>query len=167
MASLLDSLRQVKQIENYSDVSAFICSQQTQQQRIKKWNDFWDKHRDEVQEALKLYAPQYEFSEEAFSGFTEIISAQYSAHPFEYFSPLVAALFNRSFSNSTGKYSVVDIIEVGGLTPNPSRAGGELGESRVSRVESLINQYPSPNTQSHYSFDFVGMNSAVANALYL
>lgn len=165
VASLLDSLRQVKQIENYSDVSAFICSQQTQQQRIKKWNDFWDKHRDEVQEALKLYAPQYEFSEEAFSGFTEIISAQYSAHPFEYFSPLVAALFNRSFNNSTGKYSVVDIIEVGGLTPNPSRAGGELGESRVSRVESLINQYPSPNTQSHYSFDFVGMNSAVANAL--
>lgn len=159
MAPLLDSLKQCRQIESYSDVTSFICSEQEQAARIKRWDEFWAKHRDNVFALLKQYAPQYEFSADAFSGFTEIVEQQYTVHSFDYFEPLVTALFNSSFSSSTGHPSVVDIIDV--------------GKGDVQAVEALINnsnpvsppQVGGSREGTSYSFDFVGMNSAVANAL--
>ncbi len=145
---LLDSLASKKEVASYSDITAFIGSEKLQQQRIGKWDAFWTKHRQEVIRLLQQQAPQYGFSEEAFEAFTDIISNEYKAQPFAYYEPLVTSLFTQSFSASTGRCSVVDVVDV--------------GSGDVSEVEKVING----KTQDEgYSFDFVGMNSAVANAL--
>lgn len=144
---MLDSMMQKGNINSFSDVTSFICSEQEQKVRIDRWNSFWETRRDNVRSLIRQYAPGYGFSNEAFDGFNEIIAATYTPHPFSDFEPLVEALFNQSFSNSTGKYSVVDIIDV--------------GKGDLSQEEDILNKHDN----EHYAFDFVGMNSAVARAL--
>lgn len=145
---LLDSLKTAKDLEDYSSVTQFVCSEAEQSRRIKRWNDFWEKHLDHALSSLRAYAPIYGFNEDAFSGFAEIINKSYEPHPLKYYEPLVSTLFEHSFSNSTGRCSVVDVIET--------------GSGNIAQVEATINGFEQDNG---YSFDFVGMNSAVANAL--
>lgn len=148
LTPLLDSLKTKSEIVSYSDVTSFICSQEAQKQRLKKWEDFWKTHRQETLALLQTNAPQYGFSDDAFIGFREIVSQKYNIHPFEYFEPLVTALFTQSFSKSTGRCAVVDVV---------SATGGNVGQ-----VEKIVND---TSKNASFSFDFVGMNSAVANAL--
>ena len=148
LTPLLDSLKTCNQVCRFSNVTSFIASESDQNHRIDKWDTFWNKHRDKTINLLQQYAPQYGFSEDAFSSFEEIITAKYAPHSFDYFESLVSALFSQSFSNSTGKYSVVDIVDV--------------GKGDVKYIETVLNE---ETKEKGYSFDFVGMNSAVANAL--
>ncbi|MGN0225961.1 MAG: 1-acyl-sn-glycerol-3-phosphate acyltransferase [Prevotella sp.] len=144
----LDSLKERKEISSYSNVTSFICSQEMQKKRLKKWDDFWNVHRKEVLTMLHKQAPQFGFSEDAFEGFEAIISQSYTIHPFDYYEPLTTVLFNHSFSQSTGRYAVVDIVNV--------------GDGNVENVEKIVN---GAYKEQGFSFDFAGMNSAVANAL--
>ena len=72
IAPLLDSLQTAGLLNSFSDVQALICSQQEQQRRIGKWNEFWERHRSEVGTMLGKKAPEYGFSAEAFDGTVSI-----------------------------------------------------------------------------------------------
>ncbi len=146
LSPLLDSLERGKQISSCTDVTDFICSEEQQSEKIRRWDRFWATHRTEALAQLRKYARKNGFSDEAFQGFEGIVTAKYSPHSFDYFEPLVSVLFGQSFSNSTGNCSVIDIVKP--------------GQSSMSEVEDIIN--PQLST---YAFDFAGMNSAVANAL--
>ena len=148
LTPLIDRLKEKQEISNYSDVTNYICSKEEQEHRIKLWNDFWEAHRFNTLKYLQTYAPQNGFADNAFNGFENIISKSYSPHSFEYFEPLVSALFGQSFSSSTGKCSVVDKIKT--------------TENNLSKVEDVIKDTRNGHV---YSFDFAGMNSAVANVL--
>lgn len=148
MLSILDSLKERKEISSFSNVTSFICSQDMQKKRLKKWDDFWNVHRQKVLAMLHEQAPLFGFSEDAFEGFETIISQSYTTHPFGYYEPLTTALFYHSFSQSTGRYAVVDIANV--------------GKGDVKSVENVVNN---AYKKHGVSFDFAGMNSAVANAL--
>ncbi len=148
LAPLLDSLHQAGSIGKYSDVTSFVCSADEQTRRIQKWNEFWGKHRDEIVALLEKTAPQYGFSSDAFSEFYEIINNQYSPKSFDYFEPVNSVLFDNSFSSSTGDFSVVDVISA--------------KDANIKNLENTLNQ----NIGSKgYAFDFVGMNSAMAESL--
>ena len=148
IAPLLDSLQTAGLLNSFSDVQALICSQQEQQRRIGKWNEFWERHRSEVGTMLGKKAPEYGFSAEAFDGFHQILAASYSPQPFEYFEPLRSVLFSSNFSTSTGLCSVVDVIDARGKD--------------FEALESALNEQLG---SGGYSFDFVRMNSAIANSL--
>lgn len=148
MTPIIDSLRSVRHITHSSDITDFICSRQEQQRRIQLWTDFWASHREQALQLLQTSAARHGFSPDAFGEFETLLSGTYDAHPFEYFEPLVSVLFNRSFSNSTGRCSVVDIVEAG--SQSPAQVEQELKAAGGSAV---------------YAFDFIGMNSAVANSL--
>ena len=144
---LLDSLRQAGAITACTEVTAFICSEEEQAERIARWKEFWQHHAETVRRQLREHAPRHGFSEEAFSEFYDIITAEYEPEPFEAFEPLVTTLFSQSFSKEGGTSTVVDIIEA----------------RDVAQVEKILN---TPfKTGTHYAFDFVGMNRAVANTL--
>ena len=115
---------------------------------IDRWNDFWENHRAEAMAQLRKKAPAHGFNVEAFSGFESILSDTYEPRSFDYFEPLRSVLFSGSFSESTGRCSVVDVIDAGGLDPVP--------------VEEVLNERLDG---VGYAFDFVGMNSAIANSL--
>ncbi len=148
VAPMLDSLKHVGTIKKYTDVTAFVCSKEEQQRRIGKWNDFWDKHRSDIFAQLDREAPELGFSNDAFSNFVDIISKEYSPFPFEHFEPIQSVLLGNSFSNSTGKCSVVDVIDV--------------SNGNLSLIESNIEEAIGTNG---YAFDFAGMNSAIAKSL--
>lgn len=162
LALKLDSLKRVGKIKSYSDFTSFVCSKQEQEVRIKRWNDFWNEHRDEVLTAIRQNAPQYGFNQEAFSGFAEIVSATYSPKTFEDFEPMSSVLLSGSYSTSTGKCSVVDIVESGGTKVESRESRVESDGSGVEAIENRINEALG---ETGYAFDFVGMNSAVARSL--
>ena len=148
VAPLLDSLQTAGVLNTYSDVTTLICSQQEQQRRIDRWNEFWDSHRSEVLALLARKAPDHGFSREAFDGFESIISNSYSPKTFEHFEPLRSVLLNGSFSESTGRCSVVDVID--------------MRDKDSAPMEDLLNEH----LDGHgYAFDFMRMNSAIANSL--
>ncbi len=148
IAPLLDSLQTAGILNTYSDVTTLICSQQEQQRRIAKWNDFWEHHRSEVIALLNRKAHEHGFSPEAFSGFEAIITETYTPKSYDYFEPLRSVLMSSSFSESTGCCSVVDVIDARGKDP--------------AILESALNEQLG---SKGYAFDFVRMNSAIANSL--
>lgn len=145
---LLDSMKTAGVLNTYTDVTTLICSQQEQQRRIDRWNAFWEPHRAKVLEQIRKKAPAHGFNIEAFSGFEAIISDTYEPKSFEYFEPLRSILLSGSFSESTGCCSVVDVIDARGHHP--------------ATIEEILNE--GLNGQG-YSFDFMRMNSAIANSL--
>ena len=148
MASVLDSLRSAGLISRYSDATAFVASADEQQRRISLWDAFWQRHRQEVLSLLRERAPRFGFSDDAFSGFEQILSATYEPQPFRHFEPIRDVLLGRSFSESTGLCSVVDVLDT------RSADMALLEETLGNRLR-----------ENGYAFDFVGMNSAVARSL--
>ena len=148
MAPMLDSLQAAGKLRKYSDVTHFICSADEQQRRIDLWNAFWDKHRDQAIQAINQHAPQHGFSDDAFTGFVDIISNTYEPHDFDYFETVRSALLTNSFSESTGNCTVVDVIDA--------------TQCDIQQLEDTLNERVG---KGGYAFDFVGMNSAVARSL--
>ena len=148
MRSVIDTLLKSGQINKCSNVTSFICSEKEQQRRIDKWNEFWVKHRDEIKSIVKQYAPKYGFEDSAFESFFEIIDNTYSPQPFDYYDPIRTTLLDNAFSESTGRYSVVEVADVKGKS--------------IENVEKTINEAMKDNG---YAFDFVGMNSSIARSL--
>ena len=148
IAPLLDSLKTAGRMTNYTDVTTFVADTAEQQRRIDRWNAFWDNHRDEVLALLAQKAPQYGFSSEAFTDFTDIITRSHSPQPFDYFEPIRSVVLTSSFSTSTGRCSVVDVIDT--------------GSREIPALEDALNAGVGTDG---YAFDFTGMNSAIASSL--
>ena len=147
LTALLDSLQGAGMLNTYSDVTTLICSEQEQQRRIDRWNEFWQLHLTDVIALLREKAPQHGFSPDAFSCFENITAATYTPQPFEHFEPLRSVLLSNSFSESTGCCSVVDVVDAGGKDP--------------IALEAVLNEH----LASGYAFDFTGMNSSIARSL--
>ena len=148
ISSLLDSLKNHNVITSYSDITSFICSEKDQIEKLKKWETFWDSHREDVIKLLRYYSPQYGFSKDAFNDFENIISEEHSPKSFKSFESLISSVFSQSFSKSNNMCSVVDIIDV--------------NNSNKQHVKDFLNDRIG---EKGYAFDFVGMNSDVANTL--
>ena len=148
LTPFLEQLKQKGALNDYSDVTNLISSETEQQRRIQRWNDFWKLHRAEVLAMLQAHVAEFGFSDEAFDGFHEIITKDYSPKPFEYFEPVRTIFLNNSFSTNTGSCAVIDIINAG-------------GKDHVA-LESTLNEHLG---SKGFSFDFVRMNGAVASTL--
>lgn len=149
LSAKLKELKRQGDITSYSDATTFIPSHAEQMHRLRLWNDFWSRHRSGVEQALAAEAPQYGFSADAFEPFFTIINNTYAAQPFDYFDPLRSVLLSGSFSKATGNCSVVDKVSI-------SR------NANIHQVEDALN---AQLADRGYAFDFVGMNSAMANSL--
>lgn len=148
LGQMIDSLHRGGAISSYTDATSFVCSAEEQALRIRKWDEFWGRHRDEVVAMLEKTAPKYGFSNDAFSDFIEIINKKYTPQPYEYFEPVNSVLLNNSFSTSTGSCSVVDVIHA--------------GNTSVKDLENTLNEGIGSRG---YAFDFAGMNSSIAESL--
>ena len=148
LSTLLEGLKQKGVLNSYSDATNLICSEAEQERRIERWNKFWEQHRSEVTAMLQSNLSEYGFSNDAFDGFYQIITKDYTTHPFEYFEPVRSIFLNNSFSTNAGSCAVVDIIDANGKD--------------MMAIESALNEELG---QHGFSFDFVRMNGAVASKL--
>jgi len=144
----IDSLCANGVVDKYTDITYFLNSKIEQQRRIDRWNGFWLKHRQEVLSALASEASAYGFSDDAFDGFRAIVDKQYSPLCMEDFKPLTSTLLATSMSKANGDCSVVDILHV--------------GKNDIDQVKSSLNE---EIADRGYAFEFMGMNSAIANNL--
>ena len=148
ISPLLERMKLSGKINQYSNVPSFICSIDEQQRRINLWNQFWAKHRKHAILSLNQLASKYDFREDACDDFREIIDKVSKPGTIDHFEPVKSAILNNSFSESTGKCTVVDVIDASNCD--------------VKQIESTLNDAVDGKG---YAFDFVGMNSAVASSL--
>lgn len=148
VSKTIDSLYHSNGIDSYTNITSFVCSTEEQQRRINTWNEFWHKHKDILIQRLSSVAPAYGFSPNAFDDFKNIVNATYTAQPISHFEPLTSMLFANSLSEVNGNCSVVDVLHV--------------GKGSITDIKTQLNNAMSGNG---YAFDFIGMNSAVANSL--
>ena len=145
---LLNRLKEEGKIKGYSNVNSLIGSKTEQENRIKKWEEFWKENKEKTLYLLKEKAPQYGFNSEAFREFEDILNKEYTALNFEDFASLRSLLLTSSFAEVEGRCCVVDKIEADG--------------KEFSYIEDAINDNLKDDG---YAFDFVGLNSAMANSL--
>ena len=148
LTPLLDSLQRASAFQSCTDVTAFITSASEQQQRIDRWNTFWAAHRDEALTLLGHSAATFGFTADAFAPFEQLLTRVFEPQPLQHFEPLRSLLLSDSFSSSTGRCSVVDVIDASGRD--------------FQAIEHTLNEALST---SGYAFDFVGMNSTITRAL--
>lgn len=144
----IDGLYHSDSIDSYTNITSFVCSTEEQQKRINTWNEFWNKHKETLMQQLSSVAPAYGFSSDAFDGFKNIVNATYTIQPISHFEPLTSTLLANSLSKKNGNCSVVDVLHVG---------KGDITDIKT-RLNSAMDGHG-------YAFDFIGMNSAVANSL--
>lgn len=148
MKPKIDSLKNKGILKGYTDITSFVNDKKEQQRRIDRWNAFWQKYRQEIMNKLAKEAPIYGFSDDAFDGFRAIVDKKYSSLTIDGFCPLTSTLLATSMSQANGDCSVVDILHV--------------NKQDIENVKSQLNNEIGDRG---YAFDFMGMNSAIANSL--
>ena len=130
-------------IEGFSGVSSFLVSIKEQEKRIRKWNDFVDRHGAEIATHLSKEAVAYGFSEDAFEIFKEVMSTEYKPQELSYFEPLTSSVFvsNVYCNEKDGRYAIVEKMSV--------------KKENVADVENAIDG----------SFDISNLNSSLAQSI--
>ncbi len=143
----LDSLVASKGAHDYTSCNRFIVSKTEQQRRLKLWNAFLARHRNTMKASLDAQMKAEGFADGSFDGFYELLDRHYQPQPVAYFAPLTKTVFASCLSADSAehRYNVVNVLSV--------------KEENVQKVEQTLNQ------EGSYSFDVVGMNSAIANHL--
>lgn len=143
----LQGLAQRGKIEGYNSCNQFISSKQEQAHRLKRWQEFVEKHRQTLTSVLKENMTQEGFSVESFDDFYTLLDKTYQPQETTFFAPLTRSVFasNISVNPAEGRYNVISILSV--------------KDKDVKAVEKGLSQ------SDCYSFDVTSMNSAIANHL--
>ena len=127
----------------HEGVSQFLVPKAEQERRLRQWNDFLARHRQQLGKELDAAALRAGFTADAFEDFRAVLAARYAPRSFDYFKPLTDLVFagNISINRSEGRYAIVDKLHV--------------EETAMPGVKQLFAG----------SFDVESMNSALANSL--
>jgi predicted exporter len=84
LSNTIDSLKQKNIVTKYSGVSSLIISDSLQQERIKRWNNYWtnEKKQDLIETLQKEGAP-LKFSSSAFDNFKTLLNTDYQPIQFK------------------------------------------------------------------------------------
>jgi len=96
-----------------SGVQDFMISQRLQQERIDRWNTFWNTERvANLEENLKLSAEKYKFSSAAFVPFLNSIQKSYKPANDTILAPIRTLFFGDYISEKPGFTTVFTIVKV-------------------------------------------------------
>ena len=136
----IDSLKNAGLIVSHQGVSRFLPSKTEQAERIRRWDEWLDKHPHFLDD-LNAAAPKYGFAEEAFSDFADIIHSEYTSHSSDYFLPLTSGAFAGNVSQAGNGYTIAEVLTV--------------RKEDAQKVKAVL-----PD-----AFDIASLNSAVADSL--
>ncbi len=75
--SLILALQEQERLSDYISVKDFVISPTVQQEKIAKWNEFWETRKDDVIASLQKAAVETGFRKDAFAGFEDILTREY------------------------------------------------------------------------------------------
>lgn len=127
----------------------FVCSNNTQEQRLYKWNDFIKQYRNTIEDKLKSEQKKAGFAEDSFNDFLYILNHNYIAHDIEYFKDFYSTAFPSCirFDSKRNRFNVIDQITV--------------SNDKFNEVCKILDN----ESDSKYNFDIESMNSSIANSL--
>lgn len=113
---IIDSLMNVGLVTSHSGITHFVSCKAEQKARLERWHRFVNEHSVDFGELLAHEAEANGFSGDAFEDFRLLIENTKDMQPqeCEYFAPLTAQIFSSNISadKATGRYSIVDVINV-------------------------------------------------------
>lgn len=109
----LESLKQQGEIQNYTSVSQYLLSQQTQQAKIDQWNQFWTAERKAwIQNALVEQGALFKFKPTTFQQFNTLLDKEFKPVPLEAFDKLKEMLLSEYITQKDGQYSFISIAKM-------------------------------------------------------
>ncbi len=99
-------------VKKMSGISIFIPSQETQKQRIKRWNDFWGSRQTIVTHTLDKAATANGFNPQAFSPFKELLTQQWEPQSYDYFEPIIENLASSYIAHEEDITLIYTILSV-------------------------------------------------------
>ncbi len=110
---LLDSLSDQGLITNYTGVTPILSSRKKQQEKIDRWNAFWNDARiSRVEKQLKAEAAKLKFKSDTFQPFFELLRKEFTYTPPDTFQTL-SNLFLRDFmSKKQDQVALISILRL-------------------------------------------------------
>jgi len=99
-------------IQNISGIGHFIPSKALQQERLARWNQFWEGRRDDFCNALDAAATANGFRPEAFQPCKDIVTSTYTLQEDEHFDLIHQQLAANYISEEKDRVMVYNIIQV-------------------------------------------------------
>jgi len=111
--ALTEQLKQQGIVHKYTGVSTFILSAQQQQQRIKRWNEYWtDEKKLQLLTALKTGGSALKYRANAFDDFAELLNKSYGEAGSPDVSPIRTNFLDDYITEKPGKVSVITLVKV-------------------------------------------------------
>lgn len=131
-----------------SSCARFFVSQNEQTERLKQWNSFVERHREQLTTTFLSLAAAEGFSNNAFEAFENTIAGTYQPQPYEYFNPLYTVFqANFSINEKEHAFRVVENLFV----------EDDALETAKEKIQQM--------SDGHLVFDIQSMNSSLANTL--
>ena len=139
--AVIDSLEEAGMVANHRGISRFLPSKKKQQEHLKLWNEWLERHPHLLSD-LKSAATKQGFAEDAFSDFENIILSEHAIASFSDFQPLTSEVFANNISRAAkGKSTVAETLTI--------------REDDAKRVKEVLPE----------AFDIGSLHSSLADAL--
>ncbi|GHS85886.1 glycerol acyltransferase [Bacteroidia bacterium] len=107
---LLDSLRQKGFIESIAGIGDFLPSQEEQQKRINRWNNFWNQRRHIVLQQIDQASVKVGFKQGAFDNFSQLLYTEFTPQAESYFSPITSILEASYVIKGESKNRIINLL---------------------------------------------------------
>lgn len=111
LVSLLSSMEERDEIDDFSSISRYLPSLKEQEKRIDRWNNFWKEHGTTTLSCISKEATANGFSPTAFKQFEDVINSQYDVKDWNFFQPVIA-LFSGNIIQEDETCSVVSEVKL-------------------------------------------------------
>lgn len=100
-------------ITSYSSLGDLIVSQTEQQERITRWNHFWDqKNREGLQTAFEMHGTALGFKPDAYQAFFEQMNQTFEPIGIEQFYELNPQIMEEFYSEKDGHYVMSSLVQL-------------------------------------------------------
>ncbi|MBO4654090.1 MAG: MMPL family transporter [Bacteroidales bacterium] len=110
MAPILNEMLKDSLVKAQSGISVFLPSQEMQRQRIARWEQFWQSHRESFLKDFKVACKQTGW--QPFGAFYDILEKEYQPQPVDYFAPILQNIASSYVVQEDGKSMVYNILTV-------------------------------------------------------
>lgn len=163
--ALIDSLSVSGLLTRQSDALSFITTEQTQRQRLSRWNGFINRHREELTASLKEEAAKAGFAPGAFSSFERLIadSPAFVPQGIHYFETLLNTVFKQNFTTSDDNSTSYVVCPVNVQADDLDEAKSFFGDDcfEVSGINKSMTRSLSDN------FNYIGWASSLIVFFFL
>ena len=106
----LQELLTAGEISKIGGIGHFLPSPVRQTAQVKRWNDFWERHRDSVRTYLAEEGEKLGFRADAFHLFEEIIGRTWEKTALSHFDPIKETLARNYVLENDGKTMIVNLL---------------------------------------------------------